>query len=509
MPETEDERAAPREVELKLEMEPGAMVAVRAHPLLRDVLARARPKRLHATYFDTPDRLLREAGLSLRIRRSGRRRVQTVKAASGPAAGLFDRDEWEQEVRADIPDLASEAGLPDLLRRSDVAAALAPAFAVRVERTTLDLAQGASRAEITIDEGVVEAGGRRDAVAEVEIELKDGAAADLFALARALAEGAPLRLGIRTKADRGYTLADGRPLKAVKSSAAHVAPGLTAGQGFQAIARACLVHLLRNEPVLRAGRDPDAVHQMRVAMRRLRAAVSLHKAILSDERRDRIAAEVKWMAGELGEARDLDVFLGKSVRPALAGHGDDADLAALAADLEARREAAYDAALEAIGSPRFRAMLIDLAEWIEVGPWLSGGDGERDGPVEAFAAEVLGRRAKRIRKRGRRLATLAPEPRHDLRIAVKKLRYAVEFFGPAFTGGKAERRRKAYLAALEDLQEHLGDLNDLAVGRERLAALPASERLAPLLLGGADERRMLERAVDAFESFADAKPFWG
>jgi CHAD domain-containing protein len=121
---------------------------------------------------------------------------------------------------------------------------------------------------------------------------------------------------------------------------------------------------------------------------------------------------------------------------------------------------------------------------------------------------VLGRRAKRIIRRGAHLAELEPEPRHELRIAVKKLRYAAEFFAPAFEGRKAEKRRKAYLSALERLQEHLGDLNDVAVGRERLAGHEGADRLAPLLFGEADERALLVEAVDAFEDFADARPFW-
>ncbi len=503
-------RNAPREVELKLEADAAGLEALRAHPAIREALERATVKPLDATYFDTPDRDLRRAGISLRIRRSGDRRIQTIKAANGPSAGLFDRDEWEREVPGDALDLSDldEGPAADLLGDPAVASALAPAFAVRVERTTLDLDHGGSTAELTIDEGVVEAGGRKDAVTEVEIELKAGEAADLFGLARDLVRAAPLRLGIRTKAERGYALLENKPLKAVKSTAAHVMPGMSAGEGFQAIGRACLAHLLRNEPVLRLAREPDAVHQMRVAMRRLRAAISLHRSIVDDARREAVAAEVKWMAGELGEARDLDVFIAGTARPARRAHPEDGDIAALVEGLEEQRERAYAAALAALGSDRFRAMLIDVAEWIEAGPWLSAEDETRDAPVESFAAGVLARRSKRILKRGARLAELEPEPRHELRIAVKKLRYAVEFFAPAFEGRKAERRRRTYLEALERLQEHLGDLNDVAVGRARLAGVANAERLTPLLFGEADERRLLDEAVDAFEDFADARTFW-
>ncbi|WP_188311948.1 CYTH and CHAD domain-containing protein [Salinarimonas soli] len=495
---------APREVELKLETDEAGLAALRAHPAFEGAAVKA----LHATYFDTPDRELRKAGISLRVRRSGDRRIQTVKAGGRAGAGLFDRDEWERDVTGDQPDLSGldDGPVGDLL--ADVAGRIAPAFTVHVERTTAEVARGEAAAEVTLDEGVVEAGGREEPVAEVEIELRHGTVADLFAIARRLSEAAPLRLGIRTKADRGYALLAGKPPKGVKSPAPHVTPGMSAGEGFQAIARGCLAHLLRNEPALRLARDPDAVHQMRVAMRRLRAAISLHKPILADERRDAVAAEVKWAASELGDARDLDVFIARTLQPALKANPDEEDLAGFLQRLEGERARAYERALAALRSPRFRAMLLDLAEWVEAGPWLDGEDEARDGPVETFAAGLLGRRAKRLVKRGARLADMEPEPRHELRIAVKKLRYAVEFFTPAFEGRKAARRAKAYLGALERLQEHLGDLNDLAVGRARLAGEPHASRLDPLLFGRVDESRMLAEAVDAHDDLADARRFW-
>jgi CHAD domain-containing protein len=131
-----------------------------------------------------------------------------------------------------------------------------------------------------------------------------------------------------------------------------------------------------NEPLLRDARDPEAVHQMRVAMRRLRAAMSIFKRVFADERSDTVKNQLRALAGELGEARDIDVLLEKTIAPARERHPDEADLAALAESYEERREAAYDKAIEGLESGPFARTVLDAASWIETGP-LAGAGGER------------------------------------------------------------------------------------------------------------------------------------
>lgn len=504
----------PREVELKLELDAVDIPRLRGHPLLKEAFAAAgKPKRLVSTYFDTPDLRLRAEGLSVRIRRDGRRRIQTVKSAAGQAAGLFDRGEWEVPVPGDGLDLSAAAGtaLAPLLDHDGVRENLAPIFTVTAKRTTLELANGVWAAEMTIDDGTVQAGELADRLCEIEIELRRGTPADLFAIARSFGEAAPLRLGIRTKADRGYALVSGETLKAVKGSDAGVVPGMSVADAFQAIGRACLRHFLMNEPALRLERQPEAVHQMRVALRRLRAAISIFRNVVDDPQRAVISGELKWMAGELGNARDLDVFIAKVVRPASAARPDDAQLEALAHRFAERRREAYDEALAALGSARYRMMLIDTAAWIEAGPWLAG-EAHAE-PVDAFAARILAKRARKIRREGAALAEMAPEERHELRIAVKKLRYASEFFSPVFgrESKKARKRAKVFLGAVEDLQEHLGDLNDASVGAG-MGALVGLDGAALARVYGREETGHDEDALagtlKAFKAFRKADPFW-
>ena len=197
------DRGAQREVEMKLELEPTDTQAFRRHPLLQDV--ESRTERLNTVYFDTHASTLRKAGLSLRVRHVGNRRVQTIKAASGTAAGLFDRDEWEQDIAGEGPDLSAAAGtaLEPLLADPQLRDAIQPRFVIEAERETLQLAAPAWAAELTLDQGEVRADGRAEPLCEVELELRRGDPSDLFRIARTLSESLPLRLAVRTKAERG------------------------------------------------------------------------------------------------------------------------------------------------------------------------------------------------------------------------------------------------------------------------------------------------------------------
>lgn len=520
-PETDATAPGAREVELKLELALADWKRVSRHPLLKEAVAAApRPRRMHATYFDTPDGRLRAKGVSLRVRRTGAKRVQTAKAADGPAAGLFDRAEYETPVAGDAPDLAAleRTPLAPLFAKRKIRDGLAPAFTVSTRRRTIPIADGAFAAEMVVDEGIVGAGERAEPFCEIELELRAGAPADLFRLARAIAEAVPARLGFRAKSDRGYALAAGEGPQIVKRIEVALDPAMSAGAAFQAIARACLAQLVANESALRDLRAPGAVHQSRVALRRLRAAITLFARVVDDGSRRAASAELKWMAGALGEARDLDVYIATVVEPVRAAEPDDPDVARVAAAFAERREAAYARALEASTSARYRLMLIDTAAWIEAGDWLAAERPARDAPIAAFAARLLKRRAKRIRADGAAIAELDPEARHELRIAVKKLRYAVEFFETAFgpDGPKRKTRAKrhgAMLTQLEALQEDLGALNDLAVGETMAAGFPdpdpaLARGLARLVRPDADAAEHLAAAHKAYKRFAAAKPFW-
>jgi CHAD domain-containing protein len=287
------------------------------------------------------------------------------------------------------------------------------------------------------------------------------------------------------------------------------------------IGLACLKQIICNEPALMQD-DPEGVHQMRVGLRRLRAAMSLFAGLLRDVQSKAIKSELKWLTGELGPARELEVLLNRVVAPAKRRRRRWRGMPSLSQELAERRNAALARAQDAVQSPRFRALTIDMAVWLQAGLWTSPHDDlvadQGDLSIEMFASEQLRRRWRKVRKRGKVLGRLDSRTRHKLRIQTKKLRYAAEFFASLFTTRRAMKRRKKFLPALERLQDVLGDLNDIGVHEKRIAALGTRRPRANLsrvfaagLLTGREDARMEAAMKGATESYADLaklKPFW-
>ena len=509
----------PREIELKLECGVADLPALASHPLLQ-ADGTPEPVVLTSIYFDTAKGDLRRAGLTLRVRREGERRVQTVKAAAS-GAGLFDRAEWEGEIAGERPDLdrLAETPVPALLADlSDTD--LQPVLTTVVERTTRLVVHGDSLISVTLDQGRIETKGGDVPLCEVELELEEGKPGDLFGLAQALAETVPLRLGALSKSARGWSLLDGTLRKSSKSGAVRLAPEATAGEAFRTIAQACLHHLRLNEDVFLQRRHPEGLHQIRVALRRLRSALTLFKPILAgDPATAHLRDEIKRVTEPFGRARNLDVFLETTLPAELEKRPDEAGLNDLRTRLEAERDWAHDAVIATLESPAWRSLILDVAAWIETGAWRSQTDAPvRDAPAEDFAADILDRARRRIRKRGRHLDRIDSEARHRVRIEGKKLRYGAEFFASLYADGKRQKRHKAFVSALSDLQDHLGALNDMATAHEVLAGLthdgsgvPAETLFAAGLTAADNEastKALLAKAAEAHGDLIDVKPFW-
>src|SRR5215471_12973139 len=194
-----------REVELKLEVPAHSFYRLARSSLLRAARKKSsKPATLVSVYFDTDKLKLRDKGLSLRVRRIGRRHVQTIKQESGQKAALFDRNEWERDIGGKQPDLdaTQDTALQPLLGKK-LRRGLKPVFETRVRRTVYPIRREGSEIEVTIDKGKVEAGRRSAPLCEVELELKRGESADLFKVARALADEVPVQLAVKSKAERG------------------------------------------------------------------------------------------------------------------------------------------------------------------------------------------------------------------------------------------------------------------------------------------------------------------
>lgn len=486
------------ETELKFLCEPADL------PALLEALPEGEERTAEtlARYFDTPERDLRQARAGLRVRREPDGPVQTLKQGSG-----FSRKEWEVPVEGDEPDLA-HAPLAELL---DEAARqnLISLFEVRVERRKRTVAFESAAIEVAIDQGEIRAGRRKRRICEVEFELKSGGIGALFGLARRMFEVAPLYLSFETKADQGFALAEGED----KTARTHDQPGLTgdmtAAAAFQATMRAALAQIASNGLVLRRADAPEVVHQLRVAARRARSALSTFKPLFAeDPRLEPLKVELKWLAGACDEARELDVFLAETYRPAAQSDAAIHGLADLGRALEIARAKAHAKARAAVASSRFRALLLDLAEWTEAGAWLAAlQDG--GGPAGDFAARALTHRRRKLEKKARDLTEISDAARHKARIAAKKLRYAAEAFRPILKDKPARKLIKK----TKKLQDALGALNDAAVTEDLLTglklegpALYAAGHLAGELAAGREQG--LEAAAAAWKALKACDDAW-
>ena len=517
------------EVELKLGIDPADVPRIK-HYFSR--LSRVRPvgRLLTSTYFDTPSLTLHESGLSVRVRRVGRtsrKYVQTIKLAKGPAAGLYDRVESERATRGPQPDLRLARGTAlEPLLRGKRAKSLAPVFQTRLRRTTYRLTNHGVRIVATLDQGVVQAGRRRAALCELELELSKGDVGGLFTVARALGEVVPLRLSVKAKADQGYQLLRKKGSTSKPPEMVCVSPIATAGDAFQAIGRGCLRQLIANEQAVLAGHG-EALHQMRIALRRLRAAISVFSEVVGDKDSERIKAKLRWFESELGPARDLDVFVADVLTSWRERHGQEAGVTRSYLDFERRRAVAYERVAAAIGSAHFRDLILETAQWIEVGPWITtrctAARLRRDRRVTRHVAEELARRRQKLIRLGRNVRDLSDTARHRLRIRAKTLRYATEFVARLFPDRKAGKRSHDTVSALKDLQDSLGSLNDIAK-RESLASDIIGFRRQAFARPGAAPRafetrvliraqklrvaRLINRAERAYARFIHIKPFW-
>ena len=514
-----------REVELKLEMPVAEVVRVRLS--LRRGLGEGVKHHLVSVYFDTGKHALHKRGLTLRIRSDGKRRIQTVKATGATSAYIFDRLEWETNIEGDKLDLKAAARTPvgDVLHGSRAYKLLVPIFETVVDRTTWRVKRDGSEIEVALDEGHVSAHGSKQPIAEVELELKRGSPTDLFALARSLDRVKHLEIGVRSKSECGFALADGGKPNSFKAQPIALRPNLSAGQAFQIIAHACVRHLRLNEPLLIVSRSAEPLHQARVAIRRLRSALSLFEPIVTDKVYQRLKRRLRDVSHQFGEARDLDVYIAR-----IAGRNVNkgAQLPPFALNplgqTQAERERAYGRVINTLQSKRFRQFMQDLVAWIQAGRWCTSDEPERqnarDQNVEEFAARVLDRRRRKLRRHGLHLERRSPEERHRIRIEAKKLRYACEFFSGLLAGRKHRKRYEAFITALGDLQARLGDLNDIQSGNEIAAELVSRQatparrsRAKPRTshhLSGREKRKaaLLSSACEAYQCFSDAEPFF-
>ncbi|NBC33959.1 MAG: CHAD domain-containing protein, partial [Alphaproteobacteria bacterium] len=476
------------ETELKLAAAPDVIDRLRHCGLVgRLALGPEETASIVSTYYDTSGRLLRDREAVLRVRHAGGKTVQTLKAGR---AGVLDRSEWDAPLKGDKPDPAAFTPADAMSHLDGIAAAdLAALFTTHIERTTRMVRPPGEEAveevvALVFDRGAVAVGDRNTPISEIELELHHGARASLYDLGLALHAIEPLTIETLPKAARGFALAGEVRPGWSKPGIPELPPDATVEQAFAAILASCYGHWMANQAAALNGGDPEGIHQLRVAMRRLRAVLSAFKAACPGPRRKWLQDEAKWLAGSLGPARDWDVFLTDLLPAARKALKDGQDRTALQEAAETERRHAYEGARAAITSERATTFLLTLGGWIEGRRWRDDAAeaGESTATLDRLATElaaaVLDRHDRKVRKRGRRFAKLDAGDRHKLRIALKKLRYPAEFFRSLYDRKAASRFTKA----LRRLQDGLGHQNDVAVADRLLDTLVEDGRAGRLAL---------------------------
>jgi inorganic triphosphatase YgiF len=507
------------EIELKLAANPADLPAVKRKLLAWAGLQRAPRLALTSVYYDTADRQLKRQGLSLRIRRHNQRYVQTVKTEGSGASLPLIRGEWEDPVAGALPDIRapnSGAQLPETLRESE----LHPVFSTVVRRAVIPLKlDGATEIEAALDEGEIRIAENQhcEPICEIELEHKRGDPAAIYEIGLRLLEAAPLRIEIRSKSERGFDLAEsgGRELRAVDALPVALEPAMTVEAVLQKFGCECLAVVLRNEPRALAG-VAESLHQMRVALRRLRAVLNTFKHMLPDEQYRWVSEDLRWLARALGPARNWDVFIDEIIASVTSHLFGPDDRAALTRAAEEARHRARQEAEASIRSTHYAAALLKLLRWFAARQWRDQPVSEQSAmlmaPIAEVAPSLIARRHKQVCRAAQSFPALDMEQRHQVRIRIKKLRYTVDLLALLFPQDAVA----GFIRLLKPLQDELGQANDIRVARDLVTELQNSEdkstidRAAGVVLGWHDrglaeaEPKLLKR----IHKLRQARSFW-
>jgi triphosphatase len=460
------------EIELKLLVDADRLADFNDTPVVMDhARNKGARKHLKSVYYDTAERALWREGLSLRVRQSGARFVQAVKTQRSDDP--LRRGEWEAAVPSQAPDLALAMPLiPEKLHGELENNAVEAVFVSDVRRHQRLVELPSGTIEIAFDHGVLIAGERTAPISEIELELKSGSPSAIYELALRLAEHGPLRPSIRSKSARGFDLAADTPPSADKPRKLHLDPAISLDEAITTILRGCFTHLLQSMPAAEDGRNPEGVHQLRVSLRRLRAALHLMQSVGASNKLGALQADARWLAQSLSAARDWDVFLTATLPaiaencPTISGFDTLGELA------DRQRRNGYRKLRHALGERRCASFVLGLGEWIETRGWRGDVSPETLGqlaePAINFAGPILADRHDKVLKRGKHFKSLGAERRHRLRLAMKKLRYSVDFLLPLYADRKSAKK---YALKLAGLQEELGQYNDMATTAVLLAGL--------------------------------------
>jgi triphosphatase len=462
--------------------------------------------RLQARYFDTADGRLQAQALVLRLRKEGRDWVQTAKAAGdGPLQRLEHNAAVPGASAMPVPDTGRHAGTPvgELLAQalaSDAgvpAAPLVEQYRVDVWRLTRQLRAPGGAAELALDQGAILAGERTVPVCELEIELKSGEPAVVVTLARRWALRYGLWLSTVSKSARGQRLlhgaASGPPVPAQAPQFGRRPAG---PQVVQAVVAACLAQLLPNASEIAGGRfEAEHVHQLRVAIRRLRTALRALVG-LSDAIDPGWEAPLAAAFRALGAYRDRENLVDLIQPQLVAAGGPPVEWPASDPSLPAPPETVRSAA--------FQVVLLDLIA-LTLAPALTAAAPDHAATLKRLRSR-LDQLQRQVGRGARRFDALSQAQRHQVRRRLKRLRYLGELTAPLFD----KRAAKGFLSQLKPAQEALGRYVDEAMALKQYRAATVRDPRAWFGVGWLSARAAVNARAcrQALKKAAAAPAFW-
>lgn len=470
-------------------------------------------KELEDTYFDTEDWRLNRAGYTCRVRRKGDSGELTLKSMAESSGGMRSRRELNEPLDSPSVRPTDAPGVCGTIVRAVAGRSPVDAqFRLETHREVFNLSDAEGLlAEIAVDETSIPVGEDRPVrLSRVEVEVDSTAVERARAFVATMVTENHLAEAGTSKFESAL-IATGKSIPATSGQfgATTVSPEMTAGEVAYAVLRKQFGVLQANEPGTRLGEDIEALHDMRVATRRMRAALAAFRPVLTP-RMQRFRDQFGWVASALGEVRDLDVQLERmhewraNFPPERA-----AALEGVEEVLNARRKVARKRMLTVLDSRRYERLCLSFAGALRAGPPKSFAPGRT--PILAIAPDLVERRYKRLRKQGDLIKKKSPpEAYHLLRIDAKKLRYALEFVGNGIYGKPATD----FSSRVTEMQDVLGSHQDAYVAIDMLQEIAdsAGRRLGPgtlMVMGSISERYRLD-AIELRGRFPEVyKPLAG
>ncbi|CAN5542505.1 inorganic triphosphatase [soil metagenome] len=483
----------PEEIELKLTLPASDPANLEKQLTEMPALARRKANHLHLhnTYYDTPDQMLRSKRMALRLRRMGSdakpQWLQTLKMGGNGTSALSHRGEWETSVPGGELALSALQSTPwsDIDPDGDLFRELAPSFVTSFDRTSWTVRRrDGSVVEVSLDVGQIVVEGKSIPLCELELELLAGQPSALFGLAQQIACSIAVLPEHRSKAERGYALADDSLNLPLRAQPPSLSGKMSPSEAAQCVLREMFCQFTANLNTLRHSDDPEVIHQARVGWRRFKSAYRLFKPVLD------VNAVPSWESLQtlltvVGDLRDLDVArtetLPKFADAYIAGKATrEEKWKALSQALMQSTDLQRKAVCYALEAPRVGATLLGITQWLEElpqGKALREASGVSEMSLRRWARRRIASLHKKFKVMRQDADTV--ERQHRVRILAKRMRYGIEALKPLLSG----RRTKRWYQQATDLQTSIGMARDVVQANILVAKLETDHELTEFLRG--------------------------